>query len=89
MRKRAKSAAIVAANVYTIIGYGSAASAMTGAKMVENRAKRLQMPNAVAQISVGKNKGVARYAILNAKEIPNLASKTKVAVKPPSESSSS
>ena len=42
------------------IGAGSGSSAINGAMIVENRAKRLQTPKAVAYISGGKSPGIAR-----------------------------
>ena len=60
------------------IGAGSGSSAIMGDKTVLKRAKRLQMPKAVATIYVGNSLGMARYDKLKANEIPNFVNKTNM-----------
>lgn len=66
------------------IGAGSGSSATSGDRIVEIRAKTLQMPKAVEQRAVGNILGVARYDKLNANAIPNFANSIKTAIKTPS-----
>lgn len=68
----------------TVIGAGSGNSAISGERIVENLANRLQMPKAVAPTAVGNIYGVAKYEILKASAIPDLANKTNIAIKAPS-----
>lgn len=59
--------------VKRVIGRGGAYSATSGARIVKNRAIKLQQPKAVAQKSVGKTSIVQMYAIRNPPEMPPFA----------------
>lgn len=66
------------------MGAGSGISAISGDSTVEKRAKILQIPNAVEHRMIGNICGVAKYAILKANDMPNLAKSTNTAIKAPS-----
>ena len=83
-RQRGRNAEQRHVTVRTDIGAGSGSSAIRGESIVENRANKLHMPKTVTAIAVGNILGVARYDRLNASEIPNLAKRTKLAIRAPS-----
>ena len=84
LRNRGKKADAMHTIEKIDMGAGSGSSAIKGDNTVENRAKMLQMPNAVVHRAVGNICGVAKYVKLKANEMPNLANKTKTAMRMPS-----
>jgi len=84
LRKSGRNALAIHVIVKIDMGMGSFNSAINGDKIVENRANKLQMPNAVEQRAVGNIYGVDKYATLKANEMPNFAKRTKIAIKAPS-----
>jgi len=66
--------------VNNAIGNGGSYSAITGAKIVKSLAKKLHIPSAVAQKSVGNTYTVEQYDKLKPPEMPNLANKTKIGI---------